>query len=364
MLKRSFVLAGLSALFSTATAVIAQPPMEDPTAPIDHPTEVRTYSPEDIARRAKLVAKVGEATITVGDVEDQINAMAPFMRNRYRDRAKLDEFIGGLIRLEVLAAEAEKRHYGDHPSVRKTTKQNAIQQMIRRNFDDRIRPETIPEEDVRAWYDGHSSEFRRPELVRASHILVDTRERAAELITELASADNAAFRQAARDHSLDSETKLRGGDLRYFDREGRSPSPQDAAVDAQLVAAAFALREVGDVAREPVQVGERWSVVKLTGRRDAEERTFEEAAEGIRLRLWREKRQAEIDEFVARLRREASVEIHEERMAPIHLELVTPEDRAGFDPHGTAAAEVEGSSPTMLLPEVLEGHPPIAPPAE
>jgi parvulin-like peptidyl-prolyl isomerase len=364
MLKRSVLLAAISAALST-TVVIAQPPMEDPTAPVDHPEPaVRNYSPEDLARRAKIVAKVGEATITVGDVEDQINQMAPFMRNRYRDRANLEEFIQGLVRMEILGAEAERRDYGDHPAVQKTTKQNAIQQMIRRNFDDRIRPETIAEEEVRAWYDGHLDEFRRPALVRASHILVDSRERALELIREMSAADNAAFRQAAREHSLDTETKLRGGDLRYFDREGRSPSPRDAAVDPALVAAAFELREVGDVAREPVQLGERWSIVKLTGRREAEERTYEEASEGIRLRLWRETRQSAIDEFVARLRRETPVEIHEERMTPIQLELVSPEDQQGFDPHGNHATELEQSMPSMLVPEAIEGHPPIEPPAE
>mgnify|MGYP006206019399 CR=1 FL=1 len=33
-----------------------------------------------------MVAKVNDVTITVGDVEDAINAQSPFLRARYRER--------------------------------------------------------------------------------------------------------------------------------------------------------------------------------------------------------------------------------------------------------------------------------------
>jgi peptidyl-prolyl cis-trans isomerase C len=334
----------------------AQPPT-DPTAPPD-PNAIdvereREYSAADRARRARVVAKVGAAAITVGDIEDQINPQSPFLRDRYRDPAKLREYVDNMVRLELLAAEAERRGYGDHPLVARSTKQNSVQQLIRRVFDERIRPASVPDEDVVAYYEANLEDFRRDEMVRASHLLVASRERAIELIGELTDADTREFRQAAREHSIDTETKLRGGDLRYFNRQGRSPSPNDRPVESALATAAFELGDVGDMTREPVAVGDSWSIVKLTARRPTEERSVEDAEAGIRLRLWRERRQQEINEFVSTLRQQHQPEVNEELIAPIQLEVITPEDRRGFAAHGHGA-DVEPSASPAPEPTAAE----------
>jgi len=180
---------------------------------------------------------------------------------------------------------------------------------------------------------------------RASHILVATREEADRIAREVAEADVRAFRDLAREHSLDVETKLRGGDLRYFTRE-RQPDPattpsQDAEVDQTIVTAAFALREVGDTS-PPVQVGDKWSVIKLTGLRPAETRTVADAGPSIRMRLWRERRQTALDDFVRDLRVRLHPEQHPERVDPIRLDALPagagmegfPAGGAGGDTHG------------------------------
>jgi peptidyl-prolyl cis-trans isomerase C len=248
-----------------------------------------------------------------------------------------------MIRFELMAAEAQRKGYGDHEAVVRTRKQNAVQRMIRERFDEQMTPETIPEEEVRAYYDSHDAEFHRPEMVRASHILLDTREEAVALIQELREQDARAFRTAAREHSVDTETKLRGGDLRYFTQEGRGINAQDAEVDPAIVAAAFELDEVGDLTAQPVPVGEKFSVIKLTGRRPEEHRTYEEASQTIRLRMWRERRQTGLEELVRELRERYQPEIHEERMEPIRLDPPPEPDgdeateEGPADPHGHGA---------------------------
>lgn len=335
MKRRLLALIGASVVVSAVAGAVAQP---SPQPPADTQPQ-QQLSPEDQARRAKVVARVGDSQITVGDVEDAINSQSPFLRLRYRDPERLRDFVKNMIRFELLAAEAERRHYGDHPNVVRTVKQNAVQQLIRSQFDERITPETVPEEDVREYYQTHEDEFNRPEMVRASHILVNTEEEARELLPQAREADARAFRQLAREHSIDTETKLRGGDLRFFTVDGRPPGSQDAAVDPAIVTAAFELHDIGDVVSAPVRVGDHWSVIKLTGRRPAETRTLEQAAQGIRLRLWRERRQQAIDTFVDGLRERLHPEIHADRMNAIHLEPVSPQ--AGFGGHGERS-----SSPT------------------
>jgi peptidyl-prolyl cis-trans isomerase C len=303
----------------------------DPTTPTARPA-ARVYSPEDQARRARVMARVGPVTITVGEVEDAINAQSPFLRVRYRDRAQLRSFVDSMIRFELLARAAERAGIGREPEVVRVGKQNAVQQLIRRDFDERVTPESVPEQDVRAYYEGHPEEFSRDELRRAAHIQLSSREDAERLLPQAREADARVFRELARDNSVDAETRLRGGDLRYFDREGGSRNGQDTPVHRALAAAAFGLAEVGEVAG-PVQVDERWSLVKLTGRRPPENRSFEQASPSIRLRLWRQRRQSSLEELVARLRREANVQPNYDSLRSIQLDPAPREDE---DEHGSA----------------------------
>ncbi|MEZ4250537.1 MAG: peptidylprolyl isomerase [Polyangiales bacterium] len=273
-----------------------------------------------------MYATVGDVRITVGRIEDEIAAMSPFLRARYRDAAKLRELADSLVRFELLAREAQSAGYGDRPVVTRSVKQAIVQNLIKTEFDERITRESVTAEEVQAYYDAHAEEFGRPEMVRASHVLLATREEAQALLEEARAADARQFRELARRHSIDTETKLRGGDLRYFTRNGLPAGARedDTPVDPAIVEATFSLGDVGSVVTEPIAVGEHWSLVKLTGRRAAEQRTVEQASEGIRLRLWREKRQHAIDEFVDGLRRDHPPEIHADRMRPIRLDNPPP----------------------------------------
>jgi parvulin-like peptidyl-prolyl isomerase len=199
-----------------------------------------------------------------------------------------------------------------------------VQQFIRLEIDERITAESIPAADVEAYFTAHPDEFHREEMVRASHVLVKERTQAVGLLKQLRAGDTREFRQIARRDSVDTETKLRGGDLRYFTREGRPPGSQDAPVHAALVAAAFGLREVGDLVREPVGVDGQWSIVRLTGRRPEERRTLAEAERGIRLQLWRERKKQAVDDRVDAARTRLAPEIHPELTDLIHIEAAAP----------------------------------------
>jgi peptidyl-prolyl cis-trans isomerase C len=323
-------------------------PTAAPARPVAPPAP-RALTPEDEARRARIVARVGEARVTVGDVEDQIARQSPFMRARYRDPAALREFAQNLVRFELLAREAARRGYDRDPEVRRTAAQGAVQQLVRERFDNAITPETISQADVHAYYDAHPEEFNRPEMRRASHILLATRDEAAALLAQVREADARTFRLFAQERSLDAESRARGGDLRYFDDQGRGPNTADPAVASALVRAAFALREVGNVS-DPVEIDGQWSIVKLTGMRPAEHQAIADAAPAIRMRLWREQRQGALDTFVSGLRERTPVEVHYERTAPIRIEPPAPASASAEDEDPASDEEHEHPHPHPRRP--------------
>src|SRR5262245_17940805 len=94
--------------------------------------------------------------------------------------------------------------------------------------------------------------------------------------------------------SEDDDSKLRGGDLTFFDRKtSLYPKP--------LVEAAFALKEVGDVS-PPVQTERGYHILKLTQKRPGFTRPFAEAKRQIQTRLFQESRAKRMEQWMAEMR--------------------------------------------------------------
>ena len=88
--------------------------------------------------------------------------------------------------------------------------------------------------------------------VRASHILVKTKDEAKKLLDEIKSGK--AFADAAKEVSL-CPSGRDGGDLGFFKRGVMVKPFEDAA---------FSLKEIGEIS-EPVQTQFGWHLIQLTG---------------------------------------------------------------------------------------------------
>jgi peptidyl-prolyl cis-trans isomerase C len=295
-------------------------------------------TPADVERRKQALATFKGGELTVGELEDAIERQSPLMRSRFTDPKSLKDLYDKTLRFSLLAAEAEHRGYAKNPSVDQAVKQNAVQALMKADFDDKANAEAISKEEVAQYYQEHIGEYVQPAMQRASHILVATEAEAKALLAEAKKADLRAFRQLARDKSIDDVTKLRGGDLRYFDKEGKPRDQPDGEVPAPLVKAAFALKNVGDTSPQPIKLPGGYSIVKLTGQRPAISRKVEEVDETIRARLWRERRQKGIEDFVTKLREQAKPEIHPELMDAIKLE--------------DTGAPGPGAGPSSMIPKM------------
>lgn len=309
-------------------------------------------------RRARPYVKATSFDVTVGEIEDAANAQTLFTRLAYRRRANLRKIANDLVDFELLAAQAEKRGFGKHPHVRRATDERAIEALIEREIDARITSDSITEEQIGTYFQSHRAELARPELVRASHLLVETQADAAALRKTLAEASAQQFREAARGKSLDPETNLRGGDLGFFDADGRAPQGVERSVDSALAAAAFALDAVGDLSA-PIAVGERWSIVRLTGRQAARDPKLEEVASTIREALWLERRRAAIDELLETLRQRTKPTVNPQGADAIELDssdalpgLASP--RAS-DKGSSAGLEIEESVEPSAAAEPAKG---------
>jgi peptidyl-prolyl cis-trans isomerase C len=279
----------------------------------------------------QVLVKVGGTTITVGEFAERLADQSPYLRARYNSPERRREFLDNLVRFELLALEAEKRGLDKLPDVDRTRKQIMVQQMMKDLFEDKIQLSDVSDQEIRKYYEANRDEFHKPEQVRASHILIKNEATARRVLEQLLASptDINLFRKLAQEHNQDAATKARFGDLGFFARPGEGEPGESAPVPAPVAEAAFQIKQIGGVYSDPVKTDQGFHLVKLTGRRAALHRTLEEARRPIQNRLWREKREKAVEEFVAGLREAAQIKENLDLLGQVRIDAPS-----GGDAHG------------------------------
>jgi peptidyl-prolyl cis-trans isomerase C len=292
---------------------------------------VSSASPAD----SQPVARIDDVVITVGDVQERINKQAPFTRGRYTALDKRKELLDNLIRVEVMAKEAEKRGYDQDPEVVRVKKQQMISRFLQKEFESKLRVEDVPEVEVQKYYKEHPEEFSRPDEVRVSQILVKDKARAEKIAVQARAADRndlKAFRDLVTKFSQDEDSKPRGGDLTSFDKASTLyPRP--------VVEAAFALSEIGDISA-PVSSDQGYHILRLTQKRRGFSSPLGEVKRQIQQRLFRDMRTKALDTFIAELKSKYSVTIDEANLAKVNIDT-------GMDTRAVGAGPASSPGPGL-----------------
>lgn len=168
----------------------------------------------------------------------------------------------------------------------------------------------VTEAEAETFYKENPDQFKQPEQVRASHILVKVEEGAKE--EDVKAKKEAAskildrvkkgeeFGKLASELSEDPGSKDRSGDLDFFGREQMVP---------QFSEAAFKLKK-GEVSPEPVRSDFGFHIIKVTDRKDASDVAFADAKPQLLNFLQGRKKQAEIGKVLRGLRDSAKVTIN------------------------------------------------------
>ena len=169
--------------------------------------------------------------------------------------------------------------------------------------------DAVADKDIEDFYKKNPDQFKQPEQVRASHILVKVEQDAKpEVVAEKEKAAKAiaarvkkgeAFDKLAQELSEDPSAKQNSGDLNFFGKGQMVPEFSDAA---------FKMKK--DEISEPVRSSFGFHVIKLTDRKEAETVTLEAAKPKLLAYLKQQKRQGEIEKVVKGLREKADVKIN------------------------------------------------------
>jgi len=316
-----------------------------------------------------VVAKGKGFSITADELKARLDEQSPFIRARYNTLERKREFLDNMIRLELLATEAEKQKLDRDPEVLAAVRKVMVQKLVQRNFQDSGEPKDIPDADVQKYYDAHKDEFVRPKRIGVAQIFfkaeAGTPERAKKLskarsvLAKLREEDkkNAmAFGAAAREMSEDEPSKIRGGDVGF-----KSQEELTKAYTPEIAAKLFSMKsgEFSDLVELPAGV----YVLKVQTVQEGSTTTLEMAKRQIALRLNREKKTKEFDEWVKKLRGDASVSIDDGELDKVAVAAAP----TGPNPPHAGMPGMPGPGaphPTMAAPAPAPGAAPgtTAPP--
>ena len=244
--------------------------------------------------------KAAPIVVTAEDVNDLIKAMAAAEKLSMEDMKALIEASGQSF-------EQWKQHMQFEKGI-------AYQKLFEFRFDDKV---NITEEDARKYYSENQQQFEIPEQVRASHILIkpDTSDpnvepalakaaakaKAEELLKQIKDGDD--FAELALANS-GCPSSARGGDLGFGQRSDPNSGRRGTWV-APFEKAAFEL-EVGQVS-DIVETRHGYHIIKVTDRKEAGTKTFEQEKDGLMAMLTAKKQSELAEEYIESLKAQANI---------------------------------------------------------
>jgi peptidyl-prolyl cis-trans isomerase C len=285
-----------------------------------------------------VVARVNGEAVTKGEFEKfinqlEMNAGGPVPPDR-RDEI-FRNALDGLVNLKLLSQEVKSRAVtGDEqvvaeeikkirsrfPTEEEFNKALAAKQMTAEKLQTEMRTQLginklmeseassaspVTDTDVKDYYDKNPERFKKPEQVRASHILFKTEGDEAAKKKARASAETVLkqaksgkdFAALAKEHSSDGSAQ-QGGDLGFFVKE---------QMVAEFSNAAFAMQpgQISDIVES--QFG--YHIIKVTERKAPETVALDQVSPQVKQFLTQQRQKERADTFMKQLRSKAKIEV-------------------------------------------------------
>lgn len=244
----------------------------------------------------KIVANVGPITVMESEIDEMLASLGQrgaAYNNPEGRKIILEQIIGN----KLLLLDARKNLFETEPEFKAELARLKVELLINYAGNKVLSAVKITREEVAAYYEENKDRLGGGESVNASHILVESREKALEILAEI-KAGNVSFEEAAEAHST-CPSGQRGGNLGDFTR-GQMVPEFDTAV--------FAMN-VGEITDEPVKTQFGYHLIKLNSKNEASVPTFEEVEEQLTKMLLDDKRRRAYQSHINQLKILYPVEI-------------------------------------------------------
>lgn len=274
-----------------------------------------------------FLAKVNDKIITQEYFMQKLNSLPEWAKGRFTTEEGKRQFLEEIIKEELLFQEAMRtgidREKDFLNTVDEFKRMTLVSTLLKREIEGKA---VTDDKEVRDFYEKHSDAYKLDDQVRARHILVDTEEKAEEVLQKILKGED--FEELAKNFSTDHSTAVKGGDLGFFGKGRMVPDFEQAA---------FSLK-VGEVS-EPIKTKFGYHIIKVIEIKEGEQREFEEVKSIVERRLKAERQKSLFDTYIQSLEEKAGgLEINEEELKELAQgEPVEEESMMNISPAESAA---------------------------
>jgi len=203
------------------------------------------------------------------------------------------QMLDQLINMTLAAQAAEKEGLENDAAVKARMQLLSFFLIDEAATEKYMKAHPVSESETKAEYDTQVANM--PKEYKARHILVDSKEKADEIIKQLAAGGD--FAKIASKESKDAGSGKNGGDLGWFTAQSMVKPFSDAVAGM----------EKGQTTQQPVQSEFGWHVINLEDTRTPAAPAYEDVKQQVEMLSQRKKLQAYLDE----LRKTAKIQITE-----------------------------------------------------
>lgn len=236
-----------------------------------------------------ILATVGGMPITDEDVNAFLRELGPRAQS-YMSPEGRKVILNQLIGSKLLLLDAKRNLLEAEPAFKAELAKLKDSLLTSYAAEKAISAVSVSDKDAEEYYNNNKEQFISGESVNASHILVDSEEKANELIAKI-KAGEISFEDAAMENSS-CPSKANGGNLGDFGRGQMVPEFDTAVFEM----------EVGEISAAPVKTQFGYHVIKLNSKSDSATMPFESIAAEIKDALLQEKRRAAYDSKINQLK--------------------------------------------------------------
>lgn len=249
-----------------------------------------------IRERKKIVAVVNGYKIKIDEIVEKINSSPEFYKEYaiLDPKGVIDDYINQILLFQYAKKYERRLRKKIEPKLR-----NYYMEILTKEFVDTILQDKIKisEKEISDYYNAHLQEFLIPEKVRLFEIVVDSKEKADEILNRLKVGES--FEKIAQTESI-SPTGKNMGEIGWIEIEKLNPE----------IASLIIKMNPGEILANIIKTEMGYHIIKVEGKTEKRILTLEEATPYIKNILVSQKKKEEVEKLMKNLREKGKIEVY------------------------------------------------------
>ncbi|WP_250675029.1 peptidylprolyl isomerase [Paraclostridium ghonii] len=216
----------------------------------------------------KVLATIGEKEITNIDIENALKSLDPYQAMQFNTEEGKQRLLEDLVNQELFYIEAKEENLHNDENFKSEMKRIEENMLKQYSINRVLTSVKLNDDEVANFYEANKDKFVKPETASAKHILVDTEDKANDLLNKINNSE-VSFEEAAREHSS-CPSKDADGDLGSFPRGQMVPEFEEAVFNMSR----------GEV-RGPIKTQFGYHLIKVEDRQEGGQSELDEVKDEI-----------------------------------------------------------------------------------